>query len=190
VSGRLRTPRVVPKTSSTAGDSTAGEPQATEDRPADAASVTTRNYHDSPAAKPLGPGKRKHWQRYKLPTSFATAWTNAKAGYVGFLTGRGYTSPEIEKILADGTSRETVRGMWRRWGLPLPETGGRRCAVLPVALSVDARRRLGIRAKKVGITPEEWIRRILISAVDDDLYDAVTDGRFDKKSPYQKIEKP
>jgi hypothetical protein len=61
--------------------------------------------------------------------------------------------------------------------------------VLPVALSVDARRRLGIRAKKVGITPEEWIRRILISAVDDDLYAAVTDGRFDKK-PSQKVEKP
>jgi hypothetical protein len=152
------------------------------DMQTDAPPVSERHYHDSPATKRLGEGKKFHWQRYKGAPR-VESWTNAKAGYVGFLTGRGYMSPEIEKILADGTSRETVRGLWRRWGLPIPQTGGRRCAIVPVAMTTETRRKLSIRAKKVGVTPDEWIRRILISAIDDDLYAAVTDGRFDKKLP-------
>lgn len=149
-------------------------------KPISAPVVSERQYHDSPASKPLGEGKKFHWDRYKGAPKVAS-WTNAKAGLVGFLTGRGYMSNEIEKILADGTSRETVRGLWRRWGLPIPQTGGRRCSIVPVALAMSTRAKLSERARKVGVTPDEWVRRVLLSAIDDDLYIAVTDGRFDPK---------
>jgi hypothetical protein len=36
---------------------------------------------------------------------------------VGYLTGRGFTSKKIAEVVGDGTIPETVRGVWRRWGL-------------------------------------------------------------------------
>lgn len=146
----------------------------------DGSAIQYRNYHDAPAAKPLGKGKRVHTDRYKTPWSIIR-WSNAKCALVGYLTGRGYTSREIEKILNDGTSKDTVRGQWRRWGLPLPEQNGQRVAVMPVALASGPRNKLSQRAKKVGIAPDEFLRRIIVCVLDDDLYQAVVDDRFDPK---------
>ncbi|MBZ9678242.1 hypothetical protein [Mesorhizobium sp. ES1-1] len=142
--------------------------------------IEYRHYHDAPAAKPLGKGKRVHTDRYQVPRAILS-WSNAKCALVGYLTGRGYTSREIERILNDGTSKDTVRGQWRRWGLPLPEQNGQRVAVMPVALASGPRNKLSQRAKKVGIAPDEFLRRIIVCVLDDDLYQAVVDDRFDPK---------
>ncbi|MER9125424.1 hypothetical protein NKH81_20415 [Mesorhizobium sp. M0959] len=142
------------------------------------AEIKYRHYHDAPAAKPLGKGKRFHTDRYKAPWPLLS-WSNAKCAYIGYLTGRGYTSGEIERILRDGTSKDTIRGQWRRWGLPLPEVKGQRCSIMPVALGFGPRTKLTKRAKQVGIAPDEFLRRIILSVLDDDLYQAVVDDRFD-----------
>jgi len=142
--------------------------------------IEYRHYHDAPAAKPLGKGKRVHTDRYKAPWPILS-WSNAKCAYVGYLTGRGYSSREIERILRDGTSKDTVRGQWRRWGLPLPEMNGQRVSVLPVALPFGPRTKLSQSAKQVGIAPDEFLRRIIVCVLDDDLYRAVVDDRFDPK---------
>jgi hypothetical protein len=52
---------------------------------------------------------------------------------IGYLTGRGFASVKIASVLGDGTTPETVRGVWRRWGL----TNGRERAnaVVPIEIS-------------------------------------------------------
>lgn len=86
-------------------------------------------------------------------------------------------APTIAKILADGTTPGTIRGLWRSWGLP--KLVGRQ-AVVPVVLTSSERKLLERRARRVGVSPEEWARRVLIGATQGDLYDAVTDGAFDQ----------
>lgn len=152
----------------------------------DAQGIGYREYHDSPA----GSRKRHHTERFRDLSNakrLVERWTNAKAGFVGFLTGRGYTSTEIERIINDGTSKDTVRGLWRRWGLPLTETGGRRCFVVPVPLKQVTRQQLTRRARQAGVTPDEFLRRIIISVVEDDLYKAVVDDRFDPEPESSKV---
>lgn len=148
--------------------------------PEDAA-IVYREYFDSPNTRPLNKQKRHYTDRFVIHRLLVKGWSNAKCAHVAYLTGRGYLSHEIEKILNDGTIAATIRGQWRRWGLPIPEKGGKRCYILPVVLTLGTRTKLSARARKVGISPDEWIRRVLLSAIDDDLYVAVTDGRFDPK---------
>ncbi|MHA6687717.1 hypothetical protein [Mesorhizobium sp. A556] len=143
--------------------------------------IRYREYHDSPTKKPLAPGKRHHTERFRISQTRIDRWTSAKAAYIGYLTGRGYTSVDIAKIMNDGTSKETVRGQWRRWGLPRAEIDGTRCTIVPVPLFTGTRKRLSKCAAKVGCAPDEFLRRIIVSVVEDDLYVAVTDGRFDPK---------
>ncbi|TIS37531.1 hypothetical protein [Mesorhizobium sp.] len=126
------------------------------------------------------PMKRASTDRFRAPGMVVERRTNAWAAMVGFLTGRGYTSAEIERILRDGTSGETVRRMWKLWALPLTETGGRRKISVPIELSARERGLLADRARRRGITPPEYLRRIATCALIDDLYDAVTDGKFDR----------
>jgi hypothetical protein len=126
------------------------------------------------------PPKKSPTDRFRVPGLAVERRTNAWAAMVGFLTGRGYMSTEIERILHDGTSCQTVRRMWKLWGLPLPETGGRRKVSVPIELSVYERTLLSAAARRQGIQPNEYLRRIAICALTDDLYDAVTDGKFDK----------
>jgi hypothetical protein len=127
--------------------------------------VTFADYHDAPS------GERKEIGR-PLPPN----WSNEKAALVGYMAGRGDTSREIAAALADGTSRETVRGMWRRWGLPIPIKGGRRCFILPTAMDIQTRAILTIRAEAAGVSPTEFIERVLKCVVRDDLYNAVVDS--------------
>lgn len=141
--------------------------------------VPVTDYFDSPAHKfsPDGP-KAHHTDRFTgLP--LVERWTNAKAGYIGYLTGRGYTSVKIAKIMADGVNSATVRGMWRRWGLPRPTHRSDR--ILPIEMTGTRLSLLSQRAKAVGLTPNEFARRVLVCVVTDDLYHAVVDDKFDKK---------
>lgn len=103
--------------------------------------------------------------------------SNAWAGVVGFLTGRGYTSARIAEIVGEGTSPETIRGVWRRWGL----TQGPIRANDSVIVSLTAYEigMLNQRAQNLGIAPDEWLRRVAACAIRDDLYGAVTDGQYE-----------
>ena len=46
-------------------------------------------------------------------------------------------------------------------------------ASIPIVLSVDVRVKLERRAKRMQIAPEEWLRRIAVAAIEDDLYRAI-----------------
>ncbi|WP_420408664.1 hypothetical protein [Hoeflea sp.] len=120
---------------------------------------------------------KRHWtERYRASGLLIERWTNAKAAYVGFLLGQRKMTTEISRILSDGTSPETIRTMQRRWKLPkLGTKSGHFIELTPVQLS-----RLESQAKEIGVPPEEWARRVLVCAIEDRMYEAVTDGRFDK----------
>lgn len=106
-----------------------------------------------------------------------TQFSNEKAARIGYLTGRGLDSIKIALDLNDDTTPATVRRMWKHWGLV--EGTGRAVVEVPVPLEAAHRRKLERQANILGIEPSEFIRRIAICAVEDDLYQAVTDGRFD-----------
>lgn len=120
---------------------------------------------------------KRHWaERYRAPGLLIERWTNAKAAYVGFLLGQRKMTTEISRNLADGTSPETIRTMQRRWKLPrLGTKSGHFIELTPVQLA-----RLEAQAKALGVSPDEWARRVLVCAIEDKMYQAVTDGRFDK----------
>lgn len=44
-----------------------------------------------------------------------------------------------------------------------------------VPLTQGERSMLAWRAEKLGLTPEEWLRRVAAAAIRDDLFDAVVD---------------
>ncbi|MEI4480951.1 MULTISPECIES: hypothetical protein [unclassified Phyllobacterium] len=48
-----------------------------------------------------------------------------------------------------------------------------------ISVRVAARKRVTQRAKKLKIAPEEYLRRIAVCSITDDLYAAVTDGCFE-----------
>ncbi len=123
------------------------------------------------------PPKRHHTERYR--GNFITRWSVAKGAYVGFYTGLGYSSGDIEKHMADGTSRDTVRRLWKLWRLPLEELGDRSRASIMVSLTHHQRAKLTRQAKKRGLTREEYIRRIIVCAVADDMFDAIVDREFE-----------
>ncbi|ATU91762.1 hypothetical protein [Phyllobacterium zundukense] len=135
----------------------------------------------NPLPKKKSKRKSHHTERYRGSKLLVERWTNAKAAHVAFLTGKGVPSTEIARILNDGVHPATIRAMWRRWRLPMAPTGGRHPAAVPINLYADERGLLAKRAKKLDVTPEEYLRRIAVCAISDDLYAAVTDGKFDKK---------
>lgn len=132
-----------------------------------------------PLPKELNKRKTHHTERYRGKHLLVERWTNAKSAHVAYLTGKGVPATEIAKMLNDGVHPATIRAMWRRWRLPMAPTGGRHIATVPVSLVAHERHLLTQRAKKLKIAPEEYLRRIAICAVSDDLYAAVTDGRFE-----------
>jgi hypothetical protein len=133
-----------------------------------------------PLPKKLSKRKSHHTERYRGPQLIVERWTNAKAAHVAFLTGKGVPSTEIAKVLNDGVRAETIRAMWRRWRLPMSSTGGRHPSTVPINLYAHERALLTKRAKQLGLAPEEYLRRIAVCAISDDLYAAVTDGKFDE----------
>ena len=106
-------------------------------------------------------------------------WSQSKAAHVGFWTGKGRSSREIAEILADGPTGHTIRRQWYNWRLP-SHGRAQKLVFFNVPMSYHDRRVINRRAKKIGIPPEEFIRRVSLCAAMDDLYQAVTDGRFTK----------
>ncbi|HTN61822.1 MAG TPA: hypothetical protein VL147_09730 [Devosia sp.] len=105
--------------------------------------------------------------------------SNLWAVRLGFHLGQGYSSTDVARMLMDGTSPATVRGQARRAGI-LPEVSFE--AVLPIHLPSWQRDIIARHAAERGLSPAEIIGHVLESAlVFDDLYDAVTDGRYDPK---------
>ena len=146
---------------------------------ADPQGVQMAEYFDSPVPRFRPDGSKAHHTDRIMGQPLVERWTNAKAGYIGYLTGRGYSSSKIAKIVGDSTAPATVRGMWRRWGLPRPAS--RLHKIVPVEIAGAYHGKLSERAQAVGITPNEFLRRVIICVVVDDLYAAVVDDKFDKK---------
>ncbi|KFL31435.1 hypothetical protein JP75_07720 [Devosia riboflavina] len=99
--------------------------------------------------------------------------TNAWAGMLGFLTGRGYSSVAIAEVLGEGTTSETVRSMWTKWGFR-----GRGLKSREVSLQVPFRERerahIAARAAQHDLSPEEYCRRIMLCAsMPRDRYDEI-----------------
>lgn len=127
--------------------------------------------------KKLLPVKRHHTERYR--TSFITRWSVAKGGFIGFLTGLGLSSIEIEKEMGDGTSAATVRRQQKLWRLPMHRVGGPRHRRFFIDLTFHERAKLARQAAKRGLTGEEYIRRMIVCAIGDDMYDAIVDREFE-----------
>jgi hypothetical protein len=112
-----------------------------------------------------------------LPHQFQSRHSNRWAMRMGFMLGRGMASTDIAKALADGTHPATVRGLAKKAGL-LPEVP--RQVVVPIAMASWQRDALAAKAAELGVETGVLALRILESAVVlDDLYGAVTDGRYD-----------
>jgi hypothetical protein len=107
-------------------------------------------------------------------------WPNAKAGLLGFLVARGVEGKQIAALL--GVGEWTVFLRWRWWGLPRRKArpGQPRKNVL-VTIPKHQRIKLVKLAKREGLTPEEWVRRVAGAALADDLYGVITDGKFAPK---------
>jgi len=112
--------------------------------------------------------------------SYVERWTNAKAGLIGFLTGRGYSSRAIADVLDDGTSPESVRSLQQKWSLHSAGYSGDEVMIV-VPLSGQQRSRLHAWAMRRGMSIEEYARRILIcSSMPTDMYDAIVpEGQFE-----------
>lgn len=108
---------------------------------------------------------------------FRPQHSNKWAMMIGFLHGRGVGSTDIAAKLADGTHPATVRGVIKKAGL-LPEKP--RQVVVPLEMQSWQRDAVAAKAAELGIDMDALIMRVVESAIVlDDLYDAVTDGRYD-----------
>ena len=96
---------------------------------------------------------------------------------LGFHHGQGLSSVKIAELLGDGTGPATVRTMIQ--GADLPSAGSR-MATVPVNFEYWQRDILQRHADERRITVHQLLYRMIASGlVFDDLYDAVTDGRYD-----------
>lgn len=87
--------------------------------------------------------------------------TNAWAGVVGFLTGRGHSSEAIAAQLADGTTDGTIRKAWERWGIA-PENPF--AAHLTVPVGILERAHIAARAEQNGMSIEQYCHDIIVAA--------------------------
>lgn len=105
--------------------------------------------------------------------------SNLWAVRLGYWFGRGYSPKAIAQIVGEGTSEGTVKGQVRRAGVLPPAS---RTAIVPVTLPSWQRDIIARHAGARGLSLEQIISQVLESAlVLDDLYDAVTDGRYKPK---------
>lgn len=102
-------------------------------------------------------------------------WSNADAALIGFLAGRGSMPGEIAEAMR--CSQPRVSAALDRWGVKRPDN--RRAIVVPVTLTRTLHRLLAAKAKELSVEPREVLRRITECVLEEDLYWAVTDGRYD-----------
>lgn len=110
---------------------------------------------------------------------FVAKKSNLWAVRLGYWLGRGYSARETADKLEDGTTEGTVKGQARRAGI-LPTKAKQ--SIVPVSMPSWQRDAIARHAADRGLTMEEIIGQVLESAlVLDDLYDAITDGRYASK---------
>jgi hypothetical protein len=111
--------------------------------------------------------------------TFVERWSNKVAFLVGFLTGRGYSAPQIADVLDDGTSSGTVTKMWSYWNVdgvrPTDDVA------IMVPLSSMQRSHLYARAKQHDLSIEEYARRMLVCG-------SMPRDRYDEIVPAQQFE--
>ncbi len=108
--------------------------------------------------------------KYAIPKS----WTNEKVAALAYLVCRGHTGREIARVL--GETVNTVKRV--RLAMGLPDMSGPDWIHAQIKLDNGRRAALNRQASALGITPAEFIRRILICVLEDRLYENVVDGRF------------
>lgn len=92
--------------------------------------------------------------------SFVERWSNRVAFLVGFLTGRGYSAPQIADVLDDGTSAGTITKMWEYWRVDGVRDSDD--VAIRVPLTSMQRAHLFARAQQRGLSIEEYSRRMLV----------------------------
>ena len=104
-------------------------------------------------------------------------WSNTKVAKIAYLLGQGHTAVSIAKALGDGTSSAAIRRMRQAWGLLEAEESTR---FFEARIPLDNSRRADLidQAEALSVSPTEFLRRVLVCVLDDDLYNAVNDGRF------------
>lgn len=109
--------------------------------------------------------------RWRPGRSFEEVWTNARAAFIGFLLGRGYSSFAIAEVLGDGTDPATVRLMANKWDLRVSK--GKSAEVhIVIPMKQRDRAHLYARAQQRGISLEEYCRRLLVcGSMPRDRYD-------------------
>lgn len=105
--------------------------------------------------------KRPRTSRWRPGQAFEEKRTNAWAAFVGFMLGRGYSSPLIAQRLADGTGDATVRDMAKKWGLPSHGRSSECFVVVP--MKQRDRATIAARAGQEGLSQEEWCRQMLVA---------------------------
>ena len=104
--------------------------------------------------------------------------SNLWAVRLGYWLGKGYSAKAVAAMLGEGTTEGTVKGQARRANV-LPSQP--RVLTLPVEIPSWQRDIIARHAAERGLTIQEIMGQVLESAlVLDDLYDAVTDGRYRK----------
>lgn len=103
--------------------------------------------------------------------------SNLWAIRVGFWFGRGYSAKDVAAKVGERTSEGTVKGQVRRAGLVGEVYRG---VVVPIEIPSWQRDVIAAKAEQRGLRLNQIIEHVLEAAlVIDDLYDAVTDGKYD-----------
>lgn len=107
---------------------------------------------------------RPNLDRQRGGVAFVERWTNARAGVIGFLTGRGNSSPAIAELLDDGTDAATIRRMWVLWNF---EAFGHEASapIISVPLSKRDRAHLASAAVRAGLTIEAYCEQVLVGSI-------------------------
>ena len=114
--------------------------------------------------------------QHKDNGDFSPRRSNLWAVRIGFWFGRGYSPKAVAQIVGEGTSAGTVAGQVRRAGLLEDAYRG---AVIPIELPAWQRNIIAEQAARRGMTLQQIIHQVVESTlVLDDLYVAVTDGRY------------
>ena len=105
--------------------------------------------------------QRPRTSRQRGGVAFIERKTNAWAAFIGFMLGRGYSSPAIAESLSDGTTDATVRDMAKKWGLP--SWGRSSDCFIVIPMKQRDRATIAARAGQEGLSQEEFCRRFLVA---------------------------
>lgn len=102
--------------------------------------------------------------------SIADTWENRKVARVVSLAAAGRSSIAIAEELRDGTSAAAIRSMLHKWSV---ETTGEPFCKVP--LSTRTRAWLLWRAERRGLTPEQYLAKVVDKVIRDDLFKAIVE---------------